>query len=113
MIVDPFYYLSFSTTVVMTSLFNIQMMRSRGSRKRFSQSMLTGYLLLSLGFWPWMFLSDGYFLRPFFLVIAVCNVAIEVEAIRVFRALPAYAPPVSGSAGLPAGRPARSAPAPV
>ena len=92
MIQDPFYYLSFATTVVLAPMFNIAMMRSRGSRRGFSQPMLVGYVFLAAGFWIWMFLSDPYFLQPFFLAIALGNVAMTVAGVAEFRRLKPYAP---------------------
>lgn len=90
MIHDPFYYLSFATTVVLAPMFNITMMRSRGSRRGFSQPMLVGFVFLTAGFWLWMFLSDPYFHQPFFWVVAAGNVAMSVAGVAVFRRLRPY-----------------------
>ncbi|HKY91538.1 MAG TPA: hypothetical protein VJM11_10885 [Nevskiaceae bacterium] len=90
MIQDPFYYLSFATTVVLAPMFNIAMMRSRGSRRGFSQPMLIGFVLLSAGFWAWMFLSDPYFLQPFFWLVAAGNIAMSVAGVLEFRRLKPY-----------------------
>lgn len=92
MIEDPYYLLSFCTTVILAPMFNIALMRSRGSRKGFSMTMLVGYVLLSTGFWTWMFLIDPYFRLPFFWMIAIGNIAVAVAGIVVFRKLPAYSP---------------------
>jgi len=103
MIRDPYYYLSFTTTVVLAPMFNIAMMRARGSRRGFSRSMLLGFVFLTVGFWVWMFLSAAYFRQPFFWLVALGNVGISLQTIREFEALPPY---------LPEGDPAVVAPAP-
>jgi len=90
MIRDPYYLLSFSTTVVLAPMFNIAMMRVRGSRKGFSLFMLIGFVLLTAGFWVWMFLSDPYFLKPQFWLIAIGNCGISIAAIPYFLRLPEY-----------------------
>ncbi|WP_428312944.1 hypothetical protein [Hydrocarboniphaga sp.] len=95
MIEDPYYLLSFSTTVVLAPMFNIAMMRARGSRKGFSPFLLTGFVLLTTGFWAWMFLSDPYFLQPFYWLVATGNIGISVAALFYFRTLPEYRPPVT------------------
>ena len=92
MIRDPYYLLSFSTTVVLAPLLNIPMMRARRSRKGFSLSMLVGFVLLSGGFWVWMFLVDGYFRQPFFLLIAAGNLGVCVAGILWYVRLPPYHP---------------------
>ncbi len=93
MVKDPYYLLSFSTTVILAPMFNIVMMRVRGTRKGFSLFMITGFIPLTAGFWLWMFLSDPYFLKPFFWLIAIGNVGISVAGLRCFLKLPVYAPP--------------------
>jgi hypothetical protein len=97
MIRDPYYYLSFSTTVVLAPLLNIALMRARGSRRGFSLSMLWGFVLLTGGFWAWMFASDAYFRQPFFWLVALGNVAISVASIREFARLPPYVPGTANS----------------
>ena len=92
MIHDPYYLLSFTTTVILAPLLNIALMRSRGSRRGFSMTMLVGFVLLSVGFWIWMFLSDEYFLQPFFWMIAIGNVGICLASITEFKRLPEYQP---------------------
>lgn len=92
MIRDPYYYLTFSTTVVLAPLLNIAMMRARGSRRGFSRSMLIGFVLLTGGFWAWMFASDAYFRQPFFWLVAVGNIAISLASIQEFERLPPYDP---------------------
>lgn len=92
MVKDPYYLLSFSTTVVLAPLLNIALMRSRGSRKGFSLPMLVGFVLLSAGFWVWMFLSDAYFQQPFFWLIAIGNLAICWASITEYQRLPAAEP---------------------
>jgi len=87
---DPLEYYGLITTVILASAFNIPMMRARGSRRGMSEFILWGYLLLSVGFWPWMMLSDDYFCRPIFWLIAVGNIAVCVESIRVYRGLPEW-----------------------
>lgn len=90
MIYDPYYLLSFCTTVASAPLFNIALMRKRGSRKGFSMTMLWGYVLLCAGFWLWMFLIDPYFRLPFMWMIAIGSTAIAVAGVVVFKKLPAY-----------------------
>jgi hypothetical protein len=92
MVRDPYYLLSFSTTVVLAPMFNIALMRARGSRRGFSMFMLTGFVLLSGGFWVWMMLSDSYFMQPFSWLIALGNLAICAASIAEFRRLPAWLP---------------------
>lgn len=92
MISDPFYYLSFTTTVILAPLLNVGMMRARGSRRGFSMNMLVGFVLLCAGFWIWMALSDAYFRQPFFLLVAIGNLAICAAGILEFRRLPEYIP---------------------
>ncbi len=92
MVRDPYYLLSFSTTVVLAPMLNIALMRSRGSRRGFSMNMLIGFVLLCTGFWVWMFLSDAYFRQPFFWLIAAGNVGICLASISEFRRLPEYRP---------------------
>lgn len=91
---DPYYLLSFCTTVIVAPLFNIGLMRARGSRKGFSTTMLIGYVLLSIGFWWWMMLIDPYFRLPFMWMIAIGNTAVAIAGVLVFRSLPAYTPPL-------------------
>jgi len=83
--------------VVLAPLLNTAMMRSRGSRRGFSRSMLAGFVLLTVGFWAWMFLSDAYFRLPFFWLAALGNVGISLQSLWEFERLPPY----------PAGRAAR------
>jgi hypothetical protein len=92
MVHDPYYLLSFGTTVIMAPMFNIAMMRGRGSRRGFSLTLLIGFVFLSAGFWLWMFLSDAYFRQPVFWIIAVGNVGICLAGIREFRRMPEYRP---------------------
>jgi hypothetical protein len=92
---DPLEYYGLLTTVILASAFNIPMMKSRGSRRGMSEFILWGYLVLSAGFWPWMMLSDNSFCRPVYWLIAVGNLAVCVESIRVYRGLPEYVPPVA------------------
>jgi len=92
MIHDPFYYLSFSTTVILAPLFNIAMMRKRASRRGFSGFLLWGFVPLTLGFWGWMFLSDAYFRQPMFWLIAAGNIGISAAGLVEFNRQPAYRP---------------------
>jgi hypothetical protein len=93
---DPLEYYGLTTTVIMASAFNISMMRSRGSRRGMSEFILWGYLTLSAGFWPWMMVSDpDHFCRPVYWVLAIGNIAIDIQSIRYFRTLPEYRPRVS------------------
>lgn len=87
---DPYYLLSFATTVVLAPMFNIAMLRSRASRRGFSTSMMLGFVLLTSGFWIWMFAIDGFFRQPLFWLVAGGNVGMSVAGILVFRRLPAY-----------------------
>jgi len=91
---DPLEYYGLTTTVIMASAFNISMMKSRGSRRGMSEFILWGYLVLSVGFWPWMMLSDNSFCRPVYWLMAVGNIGVCIESIRVYRGLPEYVPPV-------------------
>ena len=109
MITDPYYYLCFSTTVVISPLLNINMMRARGSRKGFSPVMLYGFVLLVIGFWGWMFLSDAYFLQPFFLMVAAGNLGFCIAGIIVYQGMPANGLPKT----LPVGVGAISQPVPA
>lgn len=101
MIHDPYYLLMFSTATVLAPMFNIALMRSRGSRRGFSMTMLVGYLLLCTGFWLWMFLIDPYFRSPFFWLVALGSIGMAVAGIRVFGRLPEYVPPAAESAVAP------------
>lgn len=93
---DPLEYYGLTTTVIMASAFNISMMRSRGSRRGLNELALWGYLTLSCGFWPWMMVSDpDHFMHPVYWMLAIGNIAIDIESIRYFRALPPYEPPAS------------------
>jgi len=73
-------------------LFNIPMMRFRRSRRGFSLFMLYGFVLLTIGFWIWMLLSDAYFQEPFFWLIAIGNIGISIAGIVEFRRQPVYSP---------------------
>jgi hypothetical protein len=57
--------------------------------------MLTGFVLLIIGFWGWMFLSDAYFLQPFFIMVALGNLGMAIAGIKVFQSLPAYTLPLA------------------
>jgi hypothetical protein len=92
---DPLEYYGLTTTVIMASAFNIPMMRARGSRRGMSEFILWGYFVLSAGFWPWMMLSDNYFCHPIFWLIAVGNLGVCLESIRVYRGLPQWVPPTA------------------
>jgi len=97
MIRDPYYYLSFSTTVILAPLFNIAMMQRRGSRRGFSPFLLWGFVPLTIGFWAWMFLSDAYFRLPMFWLIAAGNIGLSFRALITFARLPAYGPGQGGA----------------
>ena len=95
---DPLEYYGLTTTVIMASAFNISMMRSRGSRRGLNELALWGYLTLSCGFWPWMMVSDpDHFTHPVYWMLAVGNIAIDIESIRYFRSLPEYVPTATPS----------------
>jgi hypothetical protein len=106
---DPLEYYGLTTTVIMASAFNIPMMKSRGSRRGMSEFILWGYLILSAGFWPWMMLSDNSFCRPVYWLIAIGNLGVCIESIRVYRGLPEYRPPGLGQDD-PRARQAEAAP---
>jgi hypothetical protein len=90
---DPLEYYGLTTTVIMASAFNISMMRARGNRRGMSEFILWGYLTLSCGFWPWMMFSDpDHFTHPIYILMAIGNIAIDIESIRYFRTLPDYVP---------------------
>lgn len=93
MVHDPYYLIMFSTATVLAPVFNIALMRSRGSRKGFSTTMLVGYTFLCSGFWLWMFLIDPYFREPFIVLIALGSTGVAVAGVWVFRGLPDYVPP--------------------
>jgi hypothetical protein len=105
MIRDPYYLLCFSTTVILSPLFNINMMRARGSRRGFSMFMLIGFVLLTIGFWAWMFLIDPYFREPFFWLIALGDVGFSLATISFFLKMPEYhaaiAAPVNAIGAVP------------
>jgi hypothetical protein len=90
MIRDPFYLLCFATTVVMAPMFNIAMMRKRGSRRGFSLFMLSGFIPLTVGFWAWMFLIDPYFRQPFLILVALGNVGMAIAGMLEYRHQPPY-----------------------
>ncbi len=87
---DPLEYYGLMSTVLLSSAFNISMMRARGSRRGMSEFILWGYVVLSLGFWPWMMLSHEYFREPIFFLMAAGNIAVGLASIKVYRALPAW-----------------------
>jgi hypothetical protein len=93
---DPLEYYGLTTTVIMASAFNIQMMRARGSRRGMSEFILWGYLILSAGFWPWMMLSDNHFCHPIYWLLAIGNLGVDIASIRYYRSLPEYVPSPSG-----------------
>ncbi len=99
---DPLEYYGLTTTVIIASAFNIPMMRARGSRRGMSELALWGYLVLSCGFWPWMMFSDpDHFTHPIYVLMAIGNIAIDIESIRYFRSLPKYVPPDESAAPPP------------
>lgn len=97
---DPLEYYGLMTTVIMASAFNISMMRARGSRRGMSEFILWGYLLLSVGFWPWMMVSDNYFCHPIFWMMAAGNIAVDVVSIKVYRGLPEWDPEAAADPSL-------------
>lgn len=93
MVRDPYYLIMFSTATVLAPVFNIALMRRRGSRKGYSMTMLIGYVFLCTGFWLWMFLIDPYFRQPFIWMIALGSTGVAVAGVWVFKGLPEYSPP--------------------
>jgi uncharacterized membrane protein YhaH (DUF805 family) len=98
MVRDPFYYFSFSTTVIMAPSFNIAMMRMRASRRGFSSFLIWGFVPLTVGFWAWMFLSDAYFRLPMFWLIAIGNIGVSIAGILEFNRQPHYLAGQGGTA---------------
>jgi hypothetical protein len=90
MIRDPYYLLCFSTTVVIAPMFNVAMMRKRGSRRGFSMFLLSGFIPLTVGFWAWMFLIDPYFRAPFFILVALGNIGMAIAGILEYLRQPPY-----------------------
>ena len=102
MIQDPYYLIMFSTATVLAPVFNISLMRARGSRKGFSMTMLVGYVFLCAGFWLWMLQIDPFFRSPFILMIALGSTGMAVAGVFVFRKLPEYRPETRAANVVPA-----------
>ena len=98
---DPLEYYGLTITVIMASAFNIPMMRARGTRRGMSEFILWGHVTLALGFWGWMMLSANHFCHPIYVMIAVGNIAVCFESIRVFRSLPEWIPDHGTELGCP------------
>lgn len=98
---DPFYYKLFASTALLSPMFNIPMMRARGSRKGFALAPLIGITLVPCGTWWWLYLSDPYFRQPVIVMVAIGSIAMGLAGIRYFLSLPAYDPaaPVRATAG--------------
>ncbi len=94
---DPFNYQLFATTALLSPLFNIPMMRARGSRKGFALAPLTGIALIPVGTWWWLYLSDPYFQQPVIVAVAIGNIAMGLVGIWYFLRLPEYRPDVQAS----------------
>ena len=95
---DPFYFHMFATTVLLSSLFNIPMMRARGSRKGFALAPLIGVALIPISTWGWVYMSDPYFHQPFIVVTAILNVLLALLGIWYYLQLPEYHPERQASA---------------
>jgi hypothetical protein len=91
---DPIYLLCFTTTVLLTPVLTILMMLSRGSRRGFSSFMLTGYVLLAVGFYPWVYCVEPYFRQPGFVAFGIANILISLVPLWIFHRLPAHPPAV-------------------
>jgi hypothetical protein len=95
---DPIYLLCFTTTVILTPVLTIPMMLSRGTRQGYSVFMLTGYVLLALGFYPWVYFVEPYFQQPLYLALGVANILVSLIPLWLFFKLPAYQPGFAGAA---------------
>jgi hypothetical protein len=89
---DPFNYNLFATTALLSPLFNIPMMRARGSRKGFALWPLIGVAMVPVGTWWWLYLSDPYFQQPFIVTVAIGNVIMGLIGVWYFLKLPEYHP---------------------
>lgn len=89
---DPIYLICFTTTVVLTPVLTIPMMLRRGSRRGFSRFMLTGYVLLAVGFYPWVFCVEEYFRQPLFIGLGVANILVSFVPLWLYGRLPAWEP---------------------
>jgi hypothetical protein len=87
---DPLYLLAFTSTVVLTPLLTIPMMLWRGTRQGFSVFMLSGFVLLAVGFYPWVYQVDPYFRSPLFVSLGVANVLVSLIPLWLYYKLPAY-----------------------
>jgi hypothetical protein len=89
---DPLYYKLFASTALLSPLFNIPMMRARGSRKGFCLPALIGIAMIPVGTWTWLYLSDPYFQQPVVVAVAVLNFLLALLGIWYYLTLPAYNP---------------------
>lgn len=85
---DPIYLLCFTTTVVLTPVLTIPMMLWRGSPRGFSTFMLTGYVLLAVGFYPWVFIVEPYFREPVFVALGFANIGVSLVPLWLYHRLP-------------------------
>jgi hypothetical protein len=87
---DPIYLISFTTTVFLTPALTIPMMLMRGTRQGFSPFMLTGFILLSAGFYPWVYFVDPLFQSPVYLAFGAANILVSLIPLWLYFKLPEY-----------------------
>ena len=87
---DPLYFISFTTTVILTPVLTIPMMLHRGSRRGFSPFMLWGFVLLAVGFYLWMYWLDPFFTTPLFIWLGLFNAAIALSTLVIYYRLPEW-----------------------
>lgn len=92
LIIDPLYLISFTTTVLFTPLLTIPMMFRRNSKRGFSPFMLWGYILLAIGFYPWIYCVDPFFQSPLYIALGIVNVILAIACLAIYRHLPDYEP---------------------
>lgn len=85
---DPLYLISFTTTVLFTPLLTIPMMLKRKSKRGFYSFMLWGYILLAVGYYPWVYLVDPFFQSPHFVSLAVLNISLALICLAIYARLP-------------------------
>jgi len=86
---DPDYLLCFTTTVILTPALTIPMMVWRGTRQGFSVFMLSGFVLLAVGFYPWVWMVEPYFRQPLYVALGVANILVSFIPLWIYARLPA------------------------
>ena len=87
---DPIYLISFTTTVILTPVLTIPMMLNRNYKRGFSPFMLWGYILLAVGFYPWVYFVDPFFQTPLFVSLGIANILVAVVCLLVYYRLPDF-----------------------